>query len=173
MHGLAPASLSISPYDSDWPEAYTEEARRLIEPLSLYLVAVHHIGSTAVPGMYAKPIVDIGLEMERPSCIEPMAEYLRVLGYQDHGLHTGPDHWFWTREKEGLTLFHLHLWPQRSKSLARHLAFRNALRQDRALRERYSAEKIRWSVACEGDREQYQKLKQPFIAEVLKGHRVA
>jgi GrpB-like predicted nucleotidyltransferase (UPF0157 family) len=69
-------------------------------------------------------------------------------------------------------LFHLHLWPQRSQALARHLAFRNALRRDANLRERYSAEKIRWSAECQGDRSRYQQLKQPFVAEVLKGERV-
>jgi len=128
---------------------------------------VHHVGSTAVPGLEAKPIIDIlvgvlDLETAR-GCFAPLAE----LGYVYAPYLPEQMHWFCKPDPADRT-HHLHLAPLGSRRFRDELAFRDRLRGDPALAERYVELKRELAGKYRDDREVYTEAKAPFIAEALE-----
>lgn len=161
--------IEIVPYDPEWPRLFEVERRRLERVLAPWLEGgIHHIGSTAVPDLSAKPVIDMmagvrDLEQSR-AAFEPLAE----LGYE-YAPHRPRTHHFakpsaspWWECTYGLHLTEVgtDLWLER-------LAFRDALRADRALAEDY--ERLKLDLAREhGSRiGAYTVDKRPFVGRVL------
>lgn len=128
--------ITLVPYDPEWPRVFERERERLQQALGDEAAAIHHIGSTSVPGLAAKPIVDIIVASRVPLDVARLAPKLAPLGYTQ-----------WIDETPGhVILFdeaprtrNLHVFPQESPEIAADLAFRDALRADAALREAYEA----------------------------------
>lgn len=131
---------------------------------------IHHIGSTAVPGLEAKPIIDIlagvrGLGDSR-GCFEPLAR----LAYMHAPYLPDEMHWFCKPHPSRRT-HHLHLVPVGSKRCIDELAFRDRLREDAGLAEEYLALK-RWLASrFANDREAYTDAKSDFVRSALVQHR--
>jgi GrpB-like predicted nucleotidyltransferase (UPF0157 family) len=156
-----PRVVVLAPYDPEWPRVFDAERERLETILAPWLAGgIHHVGSTAIPGIAAKPIVDMiagvrDFEDSR-AAYRPLAA---------HGwLHTphrpGIAHHF---EKPG---FNLHLTEPNSDLWLERLAFRDALRADRALAREYEALK-RQLAAEHPDVAGYTPAKRQFVAGVL------
>jgi GrpB-like predicted nucleotidyltransferase (UPF0157 family) len=160
--GRRVAEIVIVEYDPAWPARFTAERTRLAPILGDH---VHHIGSTAVPGLAAKPVIDlIALVRDIRAPIERLVaaagyEYPRTLGPQTDRrawlCHPSVDH----------RLHHVHLTDDPAL-LERHLAFRDALRADTALRDEYAALKRDLAVRFRADREGYSEAKTAFVARV-------
>jgi len=158
----------VVPYDPDWPHLFDAE-RAVLEPvLGPWLDrGIHHVGSTAVPGLASKPIIDmiagvLDLEAAR-AALEP----LRVLGYRYHD-HRPEAHAFSkpaTATDSWTQTHHLHLTEPDSNLWRERLAFRDALRADPALAAEYEAWKL--SNAPTAARRAYSGSKRPFVARVL------
>jgi GrpB-like predicted nucleotidyltransferase (UPF0157 family) len=154
--------VELVDYDPSWARLFAEERERLSGVFDGKAVAIEHIGSTSVPGLSAKPIVDVlvGLaELElAPEQILAMAE----LGYEYLGEHGLPGRLFFRKFPR---THHVHVVAFGGIHWERQLAFRDVLRNDAEERERYDAFKRR--LAAEGHpREVYTELKTPFIREV-------
>jgi GrpB-like predicted nucleotidyltransferase (UPF0157 family) len=125
---------------------------------------VEHIGSTAVPGLAAKPVVDIDVIVcDVPAAIRGLAS----LGYShegDLGI-VGREAFRWP---PGETRHHLYVMAEASLELKRHVAFRDALRADRALRERYAELKRSLAAQHPQDRNRYTEGKSAFITAALR-----
>jgi GrpB-like predicted nucleotidyltransferase (UPF0157 family) len=170
----ADAAIHIGPYDESWPAQFEAEFKMLGAILQPWLVGpIEHIGSTAVPGLSAKPVIDImagvrGLEESRAS--------LRVLGgagYQYAAYRTDVMHWFCKPNASHRT-HHLHLVPYASALWTERIAFRDYLRSNRAVALEYGELKTRLARAYRNDREAYTDAKGPFVARVVRlalGHR--
>jgi putative glutamine amidotransferase len=121
-------SFSIDPYDPDWPVRYDAEAARIRAALRDHLVRIDHVGSTSVPGLAAKPVIDIQVSvpsmMPRSAYVEP----LRALGYRWGIDPWSNEHEFFSRDEGGERAFHVHVCPAASEWERRHLAFRDWLR---------------------------------------------
>jgi GrpB-like predicted nucleotidyltransferase (UPF0157 family) len=161
------ASIALSAYDSEWPRRFDDE-RRLLEPvLAPWLEdGIHHVGSTAILGVSAKPIIDLiagvrDLEEAR-AAFEPLA----TLSYH-HAPHR-PDeaHWFGKPSLSNRT-HHLHLTVPGSALWRERLAFRDALRADHALANEYEALKQQLATEHSDDIVAYTHGKTAFIARVL------
>jgi GrpB-like predicted nucleotidyltransferase (UPF0157 family) len=161
------ASIALSAYDSEWPRRFDEE-RRLLEPvLGPWLTGgIHHVGSTAIPGVSAKPIIDMiagvrDLEEARAS-FEP----LEAFSYH-YGPHR-PDeaHWFGKPSLSNRT-HHLHLTVPGSALWIERLAFRDALRADPKLASDYETLKLQLAAEHPDDIVAYTHGKTAFIARVL------
>lgn len=161
--------ILLAPYDPRWADAFAAEAervRRALEPLAL---DIQHIGSTAVPGLSAKPVIDIliavgGLD-QALDCIAP----LRKLGYAfvDHPENT--DRRFF---RKGLPrTHHLHIVESDSPSWRDHLDFRDALRLDPDLRRAYQQLKSDLASHHKKDRAAYAAAKGAFVAQALADYR--
>lgn len=155
------------PYDPTWPARFEQERAALEDAIGAWIVGgIHHVGSTAVPGLDAKPIVDIlagvrDLEESR-ACFDPLAQ----LGYM-YAPHL-PDemHWFCKPHPSRRT-HHLHLVPTGSKRYRDELAFRDRLREDPQIAEDYLALKRRLASRFANDREAYTDAKSAFVSRVL------
>jgi GrpB-like predicted nucleotidyltransferase (UPF0157 family) len=160
--------IRIEPYDPVWPAAFESEREALEAAIGGWAVGgIHHIGSTAVPGLAAKPIVDIlvgveDLESSR-ACFEPLAglEYLHA-PYRAEEMH-----WFCKPHPERRT-HHLHLAPVGGRRYADELAFRDRLRSDPETAAAYAALKRELAARFAEDREAYTDAKQDFIRRSLR-----
>lgn len=160
--------IAISPYDPQWPAAFRAERAALEEAIGEWIIGgVHHIGSTAVPGLDAKPVVDIlvgvaDLESSR-ACFEPLAE----LDYLYAPYLAEEMHWFCKPDPRRRT-HHLHLTPHRSRRYREELAFRDCLRADNDVAQRYAALKRELASRLGDDRDAYTEAKGEFIRAVLE-----
>ena len=156
-------------YDPLWPAAFEDEKVHLAKALGQAAKGIEHYGSTAVPGLCAKPILDIMVG------ISPLSEWgrckpaLEALGY-DYAEEAGvPGHYIFGRGRDRTERTHLvHVVECRGESWRGSLAFRDALRRDAGLRESYAREKERAGAAAPGNRAAYNLQKSPFIAESIK-----
>ena len=159
--------IRLVPYDPSWPVRFEEERVALDDAIGDWVGGgIHHVGSTAVPGLEAKPIVDIlagvrGLE-ESTSCFEPLAR----LGYVYAPYLPEEMHWFCKPHPSRRT-HHLHLVPVDTQRYVDELAFRDYLRENPTIAEEYIALKRDLARRFANDREAYTDAKSDFIHRVL------
>ena len=157
--------VEVTEADPGWPERFEAERARL-EPL-LPGVEIHHVGSTAVPGLAAKPIIDLmalvgDLDAHLKVLLGPAGGYcLPAAANEDLD-----DRRYLTRPTEAERTHNLHL-VSRRETLERYLTFRDALRASADLRAEYEALKRDLAVRFEHDREGYTAAKAPFVFRVL------
>lgn len=164
----AEAAIVIAPYDGRWPAMYEAEREQLERVLAPWLVAgIEHVGSTAVAGMAAKPVIDIMAPVESLAASRPAIDALRALHYQYAPYRPEAMHWFCKPGPEFRT-HHLHLVPYRSALWAERILFRDRLRSDPVLATDYVAIKRRLAALHVHDREAYTEGKGAFIAEALR-----
>lgn len=156
-------------YDPLWPAAFEEEKVRLTKALGPFAKGIEHYGSTAVPGLCAKPILDIMVGISPLSEWERCKPALEALGY-DYAEGAGvPAHYIFGRGRDRTERTHLvHVVEYQGESWRGSLAFRDALRCDAALCESYAKEKKRAAAAAPRNRAAYNLQKGSFIAESIK-----
>jgi GrpB-like predicted nucleotidyltransferase (UPF0157 family) len=158
--------IHLRPYDSAWPTKFEREATVLAEALGSHVVGgVHHVGSTAVPGLTAKPIIDImigvrDLDSSRP-CIALLAEYDYC--YAPHRQEVM--HWFCKPDPSRRT-HHLHLVPTGSPRFTDVLAFRDYLRAHPAAVRQYEELKQWLAIKHADDRDAYTDGKAAMISDM-------
>ncbi len=161
--------VTISPYHPNWPEAFEAEGRRIAQVLGRLALEIHHIGSTAVPGLAAKPILDIMVVVRDLTdallCIEP----LRQIDYSFVDYPQNVDRRFF--RKGFPRTHHLHIVAEGSRTLDDHLDFRDALRTRPEIRERYERLKSDLARQFSGDRVRYSSAKGRFVDDTLRDHR--
>jgi GrpB-like predicted nucleotidyltransferase (UPF0157 family) len=159
--------VRIVPYDARWPARFDTEKALIEQAIGRWITGgIHHVGSTAVPGLAAKPVIDIMVGVEDlPSSRDCLGE-LEKLSYQYVPYRAAEMHWL-CKPGPARRTHHLHLVPTDSRRYRAELAFRDMLRSRRDLADRY--EKLKRILADEhrDDREAYTDAKQGFIAEVL------
>lgn len=164
-------SLRLVPYDQAWPAQFAAEADRVRRALGTMVVAIEHVGSTAVPGLAGKPVLDIAMAVESDAdadaCIVPM----QVLGYAYRGPYgDDPRRRYYVRDDDaGVRKVHVHLYVLPARAWHEKLAFRDALRADPSLAAAYAAEKYRVAHSVAWDKEAYSLAKGPFVQRVLAG----
>jgi GrpB-like predicted nucleotidyltransferase (UPF0157 family) len=131
-------------------------------------ITVEHIGSTAVPGLAAKPIIDLDVILASPADLPEAIRRLEIVGYTHEGdLGIAGREAF--RPPPGAVGHHLYLLTAGAHELRRHLAFRDALRSDNALRDGYAALKRSLAERYGSDRNSYTKAKSGFINPIVIG----
>ena len=164
----ADESVRLVPPDPSWPAQFDEERAILEEAIGRWVRdGVHHVGSTAVPGLEAKPTIDIlagvsDLDAGRV-CFEP----LQRLGYLYAPYLPQEMHWFCKPDPARRT-HHLHLVPLGSQRYRDELAFRDRLRTDPQLAKRYATLKRELATLHSSDREAYTEAKGAFIRAALR-----
>ena len=155
-------ALEIADYDPDWPRRYEIEAERLRAALGADVVAVEPMGSTAVPGLAAKPVIDISVGLRRGELSEDDIAAMEGLGYEYLGENGLPGRLFFRKNEAGRRTHHVHAVAHEGEYWHRHRSFRDYLRAHPEEAERYAAEKRRIAVeaATHGD---YWELKQPYM----------
>ena len=159
--------VQVVPYDASWPARFDAEKLLLKPAIGQWVTGgTHHVGSTAVPGLAAKPVIDILVGVEDLPSSRACFGELAKLGYQYAPYRTDEMHWL-CKPSPAHRTHHLHLVPTGSRRYHEELAFRDILRARPDLTERYEALKHRLAVEHRTDREAYTEAKQSFIADVL------
>jgi GrpB-like predicted nucleotidyltransferase (UPF0157 family) len=160
-------SVSIAEYDPSWPERFRYLAGRIAAALADLAMTIEHVGSTAVPGLAAKPIIDLDVVV-RAEDLSRATAILRTLGYVhegDRGI-AGREAFRWPPHEER---HHLYVCPPDSPALRQHLLFRDHLRTHPHAARAYADLKRDLAIRHAADREAYQRDKSDFIAAILQG----
>ena len=156
--------IEVVDYDPQWPKRFDAEAARLREALGDVAVRIDHVGSTAVPGLAAKPNIDIQVSVPDVSDREAYARPLAALGYEHVPDPEFVDYpFFGWPSAEAPRTFNLHVCQTGTENERRHLAFRDALRNDSLARDEYAALKRALALKHGNDIEAYVADKDPFI----------
>lgn len=165
--GLRQGTLKLVAYDPRWQVLFEQEAARISHALQGVPIDIEHIGSTSVPGLCAKPILDLAMRSDREPSVTVA---LTRLGYVDRGVRGGR---LFVRLRDESTRTHnLHFFGMTDADYKKQLAFRDALRSSKQLRDEYADLKIQLvrSLRDQG-RKHYASLKSEFIEMALNGKR--
>jgi GrpB-like predicted nucleotidyltransferase (UPF0157 family) len=171
MLGLESGVVRLSPYQPVWQRLFKEEKERLQQAVGPYVLDIQHVGSTSIPGLVAKPILDIAIavcDFEAATiCIEP----IEGLGYVYRGEFGIPRrHYFAKGEPR---THHLHMNEIDSVDYENQILFRDYLIRHPDVAQAYAALKLDLARRFPADRDAYLAGKAPFIEHVLALARVA
>lgn len=156
--------MIVSPYSPEWPVMYQQEARQLARLLGPGLSLVEHVGSTSVPGLAAKPVIDIVLGLTSLAELDARKAGLVLAGYEWLGENGIPGRRYLRKwNDEGGHSHHIHAFHETDEAIRRHLVFRDYLRIHPEEREAYARLKMSL-VSRAGERKAYQSGKQGFVA---------
>ena len=167
--GLKHGENSLSVYSDDWPDHYKCESERIQDVCGDLLIAIEHVGSTSVPGLTAKPIVDILVGVDSLNIAEKMKTGMHSIGYDYPGDIGIPDDRIFGRDP-GFRLFLVHVVEYENQRWNNYLIFRNALRNSKELSAEYAQIKTDIVQKHPVGRGIYTELKYKFIHKVLAQH---
>ena len=157
-------------HDPAWPARFMAERERLLGLGADLLIDVQHIGSTSVPGMPAKPVIDLLAGVASMAVARSLAGHAIAWGYTGSAEFnaTLADRQWFLRHANGHRTHHLHVVVHGGPVWQDRLRFRDVLRADPVVAARYAALKQELARANAGDREAYTQAKEGFVLEVLK-----
>jgi GrpB-like predicted nucleotidyltransferase (UPF0157 family) len=157
---------TISPYDHKWPHAFRDEATRLSRVFGSALRELHHVGSTAVPGLSAKPEIDVLAVVDDVSLAGEWAGPLAKLKYRRGG-DLSEGHLFYKRDVEGVRTHKIHVCQPGHPKIGEMLNFRDYLRSQDGARREYETLKLQLEQQNTTGIAEYLQGKEPFIRAAL------
>jgi len=165
--------ITIAPYDANWPSAFAAEAANIKQVLGESAVRIEHVGSTSIPGLAAKPVIDIQVSVLDLGQVEVFSHGLASIGYTH--VHLGEFdlvYPFFQKPAQWPASHHVHLCAAGGEQERKHLAFRDFLRSNPLVAGKYLALKRELAASHHGStmesREQYSLAKSSFVASVLE-----
>ena len=158
-------TIRLQTHDDSWETTYAEEQQLLGITLAQYSIRIHHVGSTAVPDLLAKPIIDIAIEVPVFPPVGSILQKLSSIGYEYRG-EAGIEgrHWF----TKGIPRkINLHYCALNSPIVKSQLAFRDSLIRNERLRREYEQVKIKNSAGKDIDDADYALAKSPLIKKAI------
>ncbi len=159
--------LEVVDSSDRWPALYEREAERLRRALGDHIVRIHHIGSTSVPGLAAKPIIDILLEVRSVEALDGCAAAMRCLGYEPRGEFGIPGRRYYPKGGDQRT-HHVHAFAADDPHVLPHLAFRDYLRTHPESAAAYADVKRQAAAAHATDPEGYMDDKHAFVERTVE-----
>lgn len=164
------SSVTIAPYAGEWPRQFEAERATLLAACADIAVEVEHVGSTSVPGLAAKPVIDVLLGAGSLAAIESRREALARAGYQyvpKYEQELPMRRYFVKPAEPGALRVHLHAVVLGSSFWREQIAFRDALRADESFRAAYHSLKLELAARFARDKPAYTAGKAPFIRSAL------
>ena len=159
-------TIIVEPYNSKWSIEFEMIKSELLPTIGNDIVSIEHVGSTAVPGLWAKPIIDLNIVVEREN-ISVIIKKLSTIEYIHEGdLGIKDREAFRYCDKQHLMQHYLYVCPADSAELERHIKFRDYLRQNPADCEKYSNIKIEMAKKYPHDIDSYIKGKEPVVMDI-------
>lgn len=160
--------VNIQAHDNAWTEAYTAEANAIRTCLGRPELRIEHIGSTAVPGLAAKPVLDIMIGVEKLSETDNWEAWLKGLGYEQVHHPGMPERRFFRKGSRGAGTHHLHVYEYASEAWINQCLFRDELRTFPDKRLHYERLKHALVRLYPNDRKRYTAAKAPFIQHTIE-----
>jgi GrpB-like predicted nucleotidyltransferase (UPF0157 family) len=168
MFGQHKRNINVVPYQSEWIELYQKEAELLMDALGEIALHIEHIGSTAIPGMVAKPVIDMMVAIES---FDQASEYIPILaelGYEYRAPDTVPERMFFAKECcPEVRTHHLNLSPLTSEFWKNQLAFRDYLRMHPQVALEYGDIKVNLAETYAQSKFLDREGKTEFVTKVL------
>ncbi|MGN7938388.1 GrpB family protein [Virgibacillus sp. 6R] len=166
MLGLPKGEVFIVPWTSDWEKEYQLEKNRIEHRIGQYIVKVHHIGSTAIRDLSAKPIIDIAIEIkdfqDGEKCVKPLVE----IGYFYKGTNVLPERHYFNKGEP--RTHQIHMYQSGNRFLLDQLRFRDYLRDNETARNQYAKLKHELSLVSNGNKHKYAEDKTEFVKSILE-----
>jgi GrpB-like predicted nucleotidyltransferase (UPF0157 family) len=162
---MSQRELAVVDYDTEWPRSFETERRLLSRALGKVALAIHHIGSTAVPGLAAKPIIDILIEVTSPEALDTLNQEMSELGYEPRGEYGIPGRRFFEKGGDNRT-HHIHAFRRGDFNITRHIAFRDYLRLHPEIAREYGELKKAIAATCWNDIERYCDRKDAYVKQL-------
>ena len=142
------SKVEVVPHNPQWRDAFEAEAKHVSDALGENVVAIHHIGSTAIPNIYAKPVIDLLVEARDITEVDGRSSAMESLGYEVMGEYGITGRRFFRKDnQEGNRTHNIHAFEAGSAEIERHLAFRD------------------YMIAHPGDAQKYSELKRKLAEE--------
>ncbi len=164
--GLPAGIVVLHPYTDDWPDLFSAEEARLRAAIGPFVLDIQHVGSTSIPGMPAKPIIDIAIAVRNFEEAAVNIPALADLGYRYRGENGIPRRHFFIRGEP--RTHHIHMVEPDSADWRQLLLFRDRLRADTTLAQDYAALKQKLAGEFSEDRIKYLQGKAAWIGKVLR-----
>lgn len=159
--------VHLVPYNLTWPLQFEEEKKLIKKTIGQWITGeINHVGSTAIPGISAKPIIDIMVGVESLEASKPCIERLSKINYLYYPYRPESMHWFLKPSPERRT-HHLYLIPVSHPQYKARLEFRDYLRDHPKERQEYEELKRELAKKFRNDREGYTLAKTQFITDIL------
>lgn len=160
-------TIEICDYNPLWAKAFEKEKELLIHTLHKSINTVHHIGSTSVIGLSAKPVIDILIETEDINILDKYNKKMEGIGYEVMGEYGISGRRYYRKGGDKRT-HHVHAFQTGDENIIRHIAFRDYLKKYSDIASEYSSLKKRAAVLCNNDINKYCDLKDSFIKKHQK-----
>lgn len=161
------ATIVLADHDPAWAAVYSREAADVVAALGDVLIAMHHIGSTSIPGICAKPVIDMLAVVTDVSRLDAMPGALVGLGYEAKGEFGIRGRRYFRKDSDaGARTHQLHAFAEGSTEITRHLDFRDYLRVNRDAALGYEALKRDLAAKVGGNMEAYSNGKTAFIRDI-------
>jgi GrpB-like predicted nucleotidyltransferase (UPF0157 family) len=166
-------TVVVTPYNSDWPTAFTRESEALSRVFTDSLLAIHHIGSTSVPGLAAKPIIDILVVVKETRTIDGFSAGMERLGYRVRGecldaeIPGTPGRFYFSKDTDGVRTSQVHVCAAGHSEIGDKLAFRDYLRVHPDRANAYANLKHHLATRHRDDVLGYMRGKDEFVKSVL------
>ncbi|MFF2090495.1 GrpB family protein [Paenibacillus sp. NPDC058174] len=157
--------VEVTPYQSLWEERFKETAVKLQAVLGGEIIEIHHIGSTSVPGLAAKPVIDVLPVVKHIKRIDEYEAVMREEGYMPKGENGIAGRRYFAKGGDCRT-HHIHIYEHGHAQIARHLAFRNYLRTHAEIAHTYGQLKIELAARFPLDIDAYIKGKEALASEI-------
>jgi GrpB-like predicted nucleotidyltransferase (UPF0157 family) len=165
--------IDVVEYDRQWIAAFEMEAAMLARIFGQRLADIQHIGSTAVPGLAAKPIIDLLIVLDHTEDIDSFNPSMEALGYRVRGecldapVPGTPGRFYFSKDTNGVRSHHVHICAKGHREILDKLAFRDYLRANESVALAYADLKRRLAVDHHFDNIGYMRGKDDFIKSVL------
>jgi GrpB-like predicted nucleotidyltransferase (UPF0157 family) len=161
--------VEVVPHDRNWQSLFDRESHQLSEAFGDNAIAIHHIGSTSIDTIYAKPIIDILIEVRSIAKVDDRNYSIASLGYLAMGEFGITGRRFFRKDnRDGIRTHHIHTFETGSAQVIRHLAFRDYLRSHPEDAQQYSNLKQQLAQKYPDDIESYMDGKDAFIKAIDK-----
>jgi GrpB-like predicted nucleotidyltransferase (UPF0157 family)/RimJ/RimL family protein N-acetyltransferase len=164
--------IVVVPYDPRWPEMFRREAAKISAVLAQELISIHHIGSTSIPGLSAKPIIDIMPVVRNIEKVEIFNSAMGQLGYEARGENGIPGRRYFRKGGDASRTHHVHTYEPTNPEVRRHLDFRDYLIAHPKEAQQYASLKTALAQQFPHDINGYMAGKDAFIREIIqKAHK--
>ncbi|HDT2353958.1 GrpB family protein [Escherichia coli] len=159
--------LTVVDYDDMWPRLFESERSLLQITLGKVISQIHHIGSTSVPGLSAKPVIDILIEVTNLAELDSMNQAMERAGYTVRGENGISNRRYFTKGGNQRS-HHIHAFTTGDAQIIKHLAFRDYLIKNNDVAAQYALMKKNAMLLCENNSHQYSIYKADFIQKHLR-----